>query len=69
MKFKNRTSKANRRNMLRKSMLELREKSYNLDLIANNSDEPNHKREGVNIYSAQIAKQGNAIEADLELEM
>ena len=55
--------------MLRKSMLELREKSYNLDLIANNSDEPNHKREGVNIYSAQIAKQGNAIEADLELEM
>jgi hypothetical protein len=55
--------------MLRKSMLELREKSYNLDLIANNSDEPNHQREGVNIYSAQIAKQGNAIEADLELEM
>jgi hypothetical protein len=59
----NRYSYIGRRNMLLKSMLELRGKYYSLDLIAINPDEPNHKREGAKIYSAQIAKQGKTIEA------
>ena len=60
---------SNRRSMLRKSLLELREKSYNLDMIANNPDEPNHKREGARNYSAQVAKQADAFEAELDLEI
>ena len=46
-------------------MLELREKSYNLDKIANNPDEPDHKWESANKYSAPTAKQDDAIEAEL----